>query len=318
MSGSETQIKAADASPAAPTVMPWRYALSICAAALVLGIAGFALTGSAGSMAATAGFAVGLFAALSGGLKQALVAWLGFIAAAALILTFPVLPVLLALCISLSALAAVEVARSGTRVAVMALMGIILFAIATERGGDASMLALAALGFWTGYLVVGHLDLSAILRAPRASLAEAVRLGLFLAVGVALSIGLAMTLDLPHAYWIVIMFVSRSLMPAQDKPGALLKYGRGAALGILAAILIELAGTPDAGLMLLALAAFVVGLRFMPHPLPISSAAMTAGVLLASAPTPDDATFRAEAVVLFVALIALLSLIIDFILKRRG
>jgi len=223
VSGSETQIKAADASPEAPTVMPWCYAL----------------TGSAGSMAATAGFAVGLFAALSGGFKQALVAWLGFIAAAALILTFPVLPLLLALCINLSALAGVEVARSGTRVAVMALMG-------------------------------------------------------------------------------VILFVSRSLMPAHDKPGALLEYGRGAALGILAAILIKMAGTPDAGLLLLALAAFVVGLRFMPHPLPISSSAMTAGDLLASAPTPGDATFRAEAVVLVIALIALLSLIIDFILKRPG
>ena len=55
------------AAPAIPKVMPWRYALTICAAALVLGIAGYVVMGSVGSMAATAGFAVGLFAALSGG-----------------------------------------------------------------------------------------------------------------------------------------------------------------------------------------------------------------------------------------------------------
>ncbi|MDO9526872.1 MAG: hypothetical protein Q7J57_15260 [Gemmobacter sp.] len=50
-------------SPAVPSVLPWRYALAICAAALGLGIAGYAATGGAGSMAATAGFSVGLFAA---------------------------------------------------------------------------------------------------------------------------------------------------------------------------------------------------------------------------------------------------------------
>ena len=106
-------------------------------------------------------------------------------------------------------------------------------------------------------------------------------MGLFLAIGVALSVGLAMTINLHHAYWIVILFLSRSLMPMQDRPGALLKYGHGATLGVIAAVLIELAGPPDAGRLLLALAAFVLGLRFMPHPLPISSAAMTAASCLA-------------------------------------
>lgn len=161
-----------------------------------------------------------------------------------------------------------------------------------------------------------HLHLSGLLRAPLASRAEAVRVGLFLAVGVVLSIVLAMTINLPHAYWIVILFVSRCLMPMQDRPRALLKYGHGAALGVLAATLIELAGTPDAWRLLLALTAFVLGLRFMPHPLPISSATMTAGILLASAPTPDQATFRAEAVVLVIALILFLTLILERVVPR--
>lgn len=46
---------------------------------------------------------------------------------------------------------------------------------------------------------------------------------MFPGVGVMLSIGLAMTINLPHAYWIVILFVSRCLMPMQDRPGALFK-----------------------------------------------------------------------------------------------
>ena len=164
--------------------------------------------------------------------------------------------------------------------------------------------------------MIAYLRLSGILRHPPASGTEAVKLGLFLGVGVAISVGLAMSINLPQAYWIVILFLSRSLMPTQDLPGALLKYGHGAALGVVAAVLIELAQTPDALRLLLALAAFVLGLRFMPDPRPVSSAAMTAGLLLASAPTPGAATFRAEAVVLVILLILFLTLILDRVMPK--
>jgi len=311
-------VTAKDTAPnaAIPTVLPWRYALTICGAALGLGIAGYAVTASAGSMAATAGFAVGLFAALSGGLRGALIAGPGFIAVAGVVLAIPVLPVLLSLCIALSVMAAVEVARSGTRMSVMVLMGLILFAIATGREGYIQMLPLVALGLGGGYLVMAHLHLSSILRAPLASWAQAVRLAIFLAVGVTLSIGLALSINLPYAYWIVILFVSRCLMPMQDRPGALLKYGHGAALGVVAAILIELTVTTDGWRLLLALAAFLLGLRFLPHPRPISAAAMTTGILLASAPAPGDAAFRAEAVLLVIVLILFLTLILDRVMAK--
>lgn len=274
------------------------------------------MTGSAGSMAATAGFAVGLIAALSGELRGALVAGLGFIVVAGVVLAFPVVSVLLALCIAISVMAGVEVARTGTRMSVMMLMGVILFAIAAESGGDIRMLPLAAFGLGGGYLVTAQLRLTLILRLPLAGQTEAVRLAIFLSVGVALSIGLAMTINLPHAYWIVILFISRCLMPMQDKPSALFKCGHGAALGVLVAMLIELAGLPDAWLLLLALAAFVLGLRFMPHPQPIAVAAMTAGVLLASAPTLAEATFRTESVVLVIALILFLTLVLERIMPK--
>lgn len=309
------------AGPTPPAVLPWRYALTICAAALGLGIAGYAASGSAGSMAATAGFSVGLFAALSGGLRGALIAGVGFICAAGLVLAFPVLPVVLALCLGLSVLAAVEVARAGTRISVMVLMGLVLFAIAAERGSDVGMLGLAILGLailglGVGYLVTAHLRMSSLLRPTLADRAEAIRLAVFLSVGIALSIGLAMSIALPHAYWVVILFVSRCLMPMQTRPGALLKYGHGAALGVTGAILIELAGTPDAWRLLLALAAFGLGLRFLPHPRPISAAAMTAGVLLVSAPTPTEATFRIEAVFLVIALVLFLTLLLERVVPR--
>ncbi len=202
-------------------------------------------------------------------------------------------------------------ARVGTRVSVMVVLAVVLFAIATERGSDVRMLALAAVGFGGGYLVTANLRMASFLRPPRAARAEAVQLAVFLSAGIALSIGLAMSINLPHAYWIVILFVSRCLMPIQDRPAALLKYGHDAALGVAGAVLIELARTPDAWRLLLALAAFGLGLRFLPHPRPISAAAMTAGVLLVSAPTPTEATFRIEAVFLLIALILFLTLMLE-------
>lgn len=304
------------AGPAIPSVVPWRHALTICAAALGLGLGGYVLSGSAGSMAALAGFAVGLFAALSGGRRGALIACLGFVAAAGLVLAFSGLPMLLALSLGLSALATVEAVQSGTRMSVMGLLGIILVAMAIDRGGDVRLVPQAVLGLGAGYLVIRHLQLFAILPAPLASRPEAIRLGLFLAVGVVLSISLALAIDLPHSYWIVILFLSRCLMPMQDHPGALVKYGHGAALGVLAAVVIELAGTPETVRLLLALVAFGLALRFMPHPLPISSAGMTAGVLLSSAPTPHDATFRIEVVFLVIALILFLTLMLDRVAPR--
>ncbi len=62
----------------------------------------------------------------------------------------------------------------------------------------------------------------------------------------ALCVGLAMLIHLPHVCWTVIPIVARCMMPMQDRPGALFEYGHGAAFGVLATILIELAGPPDA------------------------------------------------------------------------
>jgi hypothetical protein len=84
---------------------------------------------------------------------------------------------------------------------------------------------------------------------------------------------------------------------------------------VLAAIVIERAGLPDAWRLLLALAAFVPGLRYIPHPQPIAVAAI-AGVLLASSPTVGEATFRAEVVVLVIALILFLTLVLERFMPR--
>ena len=54
----------------------------------------------------------------------------------------------------------------------------------------------------------------------------------------------------------------------------------------------------------------------MPHPRPIAVAAMTAGALLASAPTLGAATFRAEAVVMVIALILFLTLVLERVMPR--
>ena len=320
MAGTDRQHAAAApaerAGSVTPTVLPWRIVLTLGGAVLALEILGALLTGGVGSPAALAGFGVGCFAALSGGRRLTLQAGLAFMAAIALVFVFPALPVLLGVCLALSAAAAVEVERFGSRASAMVLMGVILTALTFERGGDLWALALALAGLGTGHLVMGHLQLSGLLRHPPASRAESVGLGLFLAAGVLLSLALAATINAPHGYWIVLLFVGRTLMPMQHRPEALLKYGHGAALGVIAALAVELAGTADVLRLLLAMAAFLVGLRFLTHPLPISVAGMTAGVLLASAPSPEAASFRAVAILLVVALVLFLTLVLERVVPR--
>jgi len=206
--------------------------------------------------------------------------------------------------------------RSGTELltGLAARSVVVRVLINAQEATDVRMLGLAVAGIVMGNPLITQLRLSGILCRHQVSRAAGASSGCFLrsawrcrTVWQWLS-----TSRTPAGS----LFLSGSLMPMQDRPGAVLKYGHGAALGVIAAILIELAGTPDALRLLLALAAFVLGLRFMPHPLPISSAAMTAGVLLGSAPTPGDATFRAEAILLVIALILFLTLILDRVVPK--
>jgi hypothetical protein len=59
---------------------------------------------------------------------------------------------------------------------------------------------------------------------------------------------------------------------------------------------------PDGVPLLLALCLLLIGLRYLPHPIPLAPAAITAAVLLGTAPGQDAALFRLEAALIVVAL----------------
>jgi hypothetical protein len=95
-----------------------------------------------------------------------------------------------------------------------------------------------------------------------------------------------------------------------------LRFGKGAAIGVAAAIAVESLGLPAWTHLALSLCAAWVGMRYMVHPLPISSAAFSAAILLGTAPTLPDAILRLQAIALVVALVLVLALAFDVALRR--
>ena len=65
-----------------------------------------------------------------------------------------------------------------------------------------------------------------------------------------------------------------------------------------------------------ALVAAAIGLRYVIHPLPISSAAFSAAILLGAAPTLIEAVYRAEAIAIVVGLVLFLVFLMDRIWVR--
>jgi hypothetical protein len=183
--------------------------------------------------------------------------------------------------------------------------------VALHQGPQPQMLAFAVLGLVAGHFAVGHLSLTGILRAPPEPSQHAIRLGAFLGLGLALSLICVALIPEHRSYWIAILFVSRALIPFPDSKRPLLRYGKGASVGILAAVLVEALAPPDALRMLIACAALVLGIRFLPNPGSVGTAMMTVAVLLGTAPTYAEAIFRAEAILLVFAIMVLVGVVLD-------
>jgi hypothetical protein len=297
--------------PAPSPVFPWRHAFLLVGASLLIAVPSFLMAGQVAAIASVAGFMTGGFAASSAGLRGTLAGGAGLLAALALLLISQSLPIFAAVCALLCLAAGVEASRQGTRISVMVLLGVTVMAVALARGPDPLILPLAVLGLATGHFVIGHLGLTGMLCGRPAAARHAARLGLFLAFGMALSVVFVALMDGQRSYWIALLFVSRALVPFPDRKEPLLRYGTGAAAGVLAAVLIEAMGLPDVLRLLLALGALVLGIRFLIHPMPIAPAMMTMAVLLGTAPTAAEALFRAEAIALVFAIILMVGLVVD-------
>jgi hypothetical protein len=295
----------------ASILLPWRHVLTLAGACLVLGALFLVVMGRAGAVMAVAGFAVGGFAIVSAGWRDAAPWAAGYLLAFGLLVAWPGIAALALLSTVLCVLAGVEVARTGRQIAVMLLLGLVMSFVAMPGGGGVGLLFPAAAGLAAGFATLGWLGLAGTLPPGPSTARHGWRLGLFLGGGMALSFVLVLGLDLPRAYWIAVLFLSRALIPFPDRAEPLRRYGTGAALGVLVALGIEALALPDGLRLALALAALVLGIRFMLHTRPIGPAMTTVAVLLGTAPTTAEALFRAEAIGLVIGMIVLLGLVID-------
>ncbi|WP_139165875.1 hypothetical protein [Paracoccus tibetensis] len=276
---------------------------------MALAIPCHVLAGPTGAVAALAGFACCAFGGAAAGMRGAAMGGAGLVAALALALVWPGWWAYALLCAALCAAAGIEAAARGTRIAIIVMLGVTLvFASGAPTGLPA--LAMAGLGAATGAVVMGHLALWSVIPPQRLSRAQGLRLALFLSLGVTLSLILGLRAP-QHGHWIAVLFMSRALVPFGQRRAPLMRYGTGAALGVSAALLIEAVHPPGLLRVALAIAAAVLGLRFMLHARPIGPAMTTLSVLLGTAPTMRDALFRAEAVAAALGIVVLAGLVLD-------
>ena len=304
-------------SQLAPPPLPsWTATAIVLAVALAVFVPTYALFGSGATIAASGGFALGAFTVASVGLRGG---WqvLAFGSVAALLpLAFPAPLFSTIVAVTLALLAGVELVRTGTRCMVMAIFAALAVQVGAAMSGGPWMGATFLAGVAAGAVALRLAGLSAIVPAMREPPVVGAAMAVFLIVGLTISIALVLTLQGPRSYWIALLFVTRALLPLQAQRGAAIRFGKGAGLGVLLAVALELMALPTWVRLSVALFAGAIGMRYTIHPLPISSAAFSAAILLGAAATLREAIYRAEAIAIVVGLVLFLVFAMDRIWTR--
>jgi len=297
---------------APPPVPTWRAVGIILAVSWPVFVPLFFLLGPGAVITASGGFALGAFALTSTTLRKALP--LSVVGAVAVLVFWAVLPSppgALLVTALLSILAGIEMARTGTRILVMAIFAVLAMQVGVLMEGGIWLAPAFLAGLGAGLLAVWLAGLAGIMPAVKESPRVATAMGVFLIVGLTISVGLALLFDHPRSYWIAFMFTFRVVVPVPLLRGQAIRFGKGASIGVLLAVLIGLLHLPVWANILLAGGIGLIGMRYLTHPLPVSAGAISTAILLATGATLQDAVFRIEAALITVALILFLAFALD-------
>lgn len=303
-----------DQANAAPTSLPWPavvVVLCVCAGAAAVGAA----LVDGGSRPALIGAVSGLgAAALAPRGKLWPMAGLT-VAAFALLLANPGPVALWAISLAFCAGAGVEATQTGGRAAVMLLYAWLSIALIATLPPREAAIACTIGGLLLGWLVAYVFKIEGTAVRPKGDMVFGCAMAAFLAIGLAIALFAIRHIHQPFSHWIALIFVLRAMAPPGMTRRALLRFGVGATLGSLAALLLIALGLPHYPALALGAVAMVLGIRTLPHPAPFAPAAFSAGVLLIAAQDIGPAVFRLEvsvAVVVFcVAMTSLLSLALN-------
>lgn len=299
---------------AAPRALPWSLAIRIAAGLLVPALLALTLAPST-VLAAVGGSFLAIFGSYQGSTRRSL---MGGAAVLLLFLLGQSAPETLdlrvvILCLALAA--GIETVTQGGRSLTLSIFAAVMLIGATRRYGAppelAALVFVASLA--TGTVLADRLKLSGKAALPPNDIRSGVEHAAFLAIGLLLSLALVQRMEGTQALWIIQMFVLRAMAPPKLDPLRTAQFVAGAVIGAALAAGIETLGLETHAVLRLCLAALclVLGLRSLPVAQVFSAAALTLAVLLATAPTPESALFRAEAAGISAALALGLLLILQ-------
>jgi hypothetical protein len=292
-------------------VLPWRLvAFLVLVIAATLGLSWF-IAGKAHLAATVAGLMVGLIGSLLGSGRAAALATMVLLGAMALHIQLPDRIPTQALAMALVVLAGAEAGIVGGRAMTLALFGFLKLSLLPAMPPGSADLPFVAGAALLGGVAVLAIGLQGRARQAPGGLPFGAGVTLFLGLGLLGIFWIVQRMDQPFAYWLALLFVWRAMAPPERTMGAALRFGTGAVLGSLLAMLATFLDLPAEARLALTLALVIAGLRMLPHPGPWTPAAFTSAVLLSFANGPGDALFRAEAALFILALTALLTLVLS-------
>lgn len=198
--------------------------------------------------------------------------------------------------------AAWEAWRPGGRAFVLALYGWSALVLAPTMPSPADALPFVAAGLLWGAIATAIFRFAGQAAQPPVQGQVAVSLALFLLAGIFVSAQITTWIDEKYGYWVVLLFILRALSPPNQSHRQALNYALGAVLGSGCALLLTWFHPAASVTLPLTLLLVVLGLRYLPHPAPWSTAAFTSAVLLINALGSDGILWRIEAVLLAVAI----------------
>ncbi|MEM1077597.1 MAG: FUSC family protein [Pseudomonadota bacterium] len=297
---------AAEAAPApAPghRVLPWRILLAILGAwALLIAPIVIYFGPAFGGVTLVVGLIPAFGGHVLGQRRMAHLAAGALLAAMATLALAPCALTIWGCTLVLIGCAAWEAWRPGGRAFVLALYGWSALVLAPTMPSPVDALPFVAMGLAWGALVTRIFQFTGKAAQPPLSGQTATSLGVFLLVGIFVAAQITAWIDEKYGYWVVLLFILRALSPPHQSHQSALTYALGAVLGSGCALLLTWFHPAASVTLPLTLMLVVLGLRYLPHPAPWSTAAFTSAVLLINSLGSDGILLRVEAVLLAVTI----------------
>lgn len=245
---------------------------------------------------AVTGLILGFFGTLFGGRVKTTYAIASVFLASTVTNVIPAWVSFYALAPAFAMLAGTELAHFGTRVSVFAIMSwIVLYSPATFGADLIPLLFVFSISAIAGTAMVVVLKAEGRVVPVRVERGYAVAHGCALAIGLVLAQLISSQFNNPNSHWIALLFAARALDPPGSHAAQAGRKGFAMVGGAGIASVLVMLPLSLVWFKLVAVAFFLIGMRYLPSGRSLSPALLSAGIVLLSSPTNQTALFRAEA-----------------------